>query len=74
MMPCKHSPSCVVSSNEGTQYCGACADLDYIAKMLRQAVDFAEAEGDFKPVRRWINELEKTINEPPTTRAAPDLC
>jgi len=38
-------------------------DLDYALKMLRQAIDFAEAEQDFRPVRKWANEVELAAKE-----------
>lgn len=32
--------------------------IDYAIKMLRQAIDFAESDGDFAPLRKWANEVE----------------
>jgi len=34
---------------------------DYAIKRLRQAVELAEIEGDFRPVRLAINDLEESI-------------
>jgi len=36
-------------------------ELNYALRMLRQALDFAEAEGDFAPARRWVNGVERAI-------------
>ena len=36
----------------------ACYDFDYAILLLRQAVDFAEIEDDFVPLRKWVNEVE----------------
>lgn len=36
-------------------------DLDYAIFRVRDAVDFAEKEGNFQPLRKWLYELEKTI-------------
>lgn len=33
-------------------------DFDYAILLLRQAVDFAEVERDFVPLRKWVNEVE----------------
>jgi hypothetical protein len=38
-------------------------DIEYIAEMIRQAADFAEIEKDFISLRKWIYELENTIEE-----------
>jgi len=38
-------------------------DLDYALEHLRQAIDYAEIEGDFWPARRWMIEVEKSIEE-----------
>ena len=35
-------------------------DFDYAILILRQAVDFAEIEGDFVPLRKWVNEVEES--------------
>ena len=35
-------------------------DFDYAILILRQAVDFAEIEGDFVPLRKWVNEIEES--------------
>lgn len=32
--------------------------LSYALEMLRKAIDFAEIEGDFKPLRKWMHEAE----------------
>jgi hypothetical protein len=36
---------------------------DYIMQMLRQATDFAEAEKDYVPLRKWIAEMEGNLQE-----------
>ena len=33
-------------------------DFDYTIQVLRQAIDFAELERDFVPLRKWVNEVE----------------
>ncbi len=33
-------------------------DFDYTIEVLRRAVDLAEIERDFIPLRKWINEVE----------------
>ena len=38
----------------------ACYDFDYAIESLRQAVDFAEIERDFVPLRKWVNDVEKS--------------
>ncbi len=38
----------------------ACYDFDNAMLILRQAVDFAEIEGDFVPLRKWVNEVEQS--------------
>jgi hypothetical protein len=38
-------------------------DPHYAVKMLRQAIDHAEAEGDFIPVRKWAGEIENIMIE-----------
>lgn len=38
----------------------ACYDFDYAILLLRQAVDFAEIEHDFVPLRKWANEVEQS--------------
>ena len=35
-------------------------DFDYTIKVLRQAIDFAEIEHDFVPLRKWVNEVEQS--------------
>jgi hypothetical protein len=35
-------------------------DFDYASESLRQAVDFAEIERDFVPLRKWVNEVEQS--------------
>ena len=41
----------------------ACYDFDYAILLLRQAVDFAEVERDFVPLRKWVNEVEQSGHE-----------
>lgn len=41
----------------------ACYDLDYALQRLRDAIDFAEIEHDFVPLRKWANEVEKSGRE-----------
>ena len=41
----------------------ACYDFDYAIRSLRQAVDFAEIEHDFIPLRKWVNEVERSGHE-----------
>jgi hypothetical protein len=36
----------------------ACYDFDYALHILRQAIDLAEIEHDFVPLRKWANEVE----------------
>ena len=38
-------------------------DFDYTIVLLRQAVDFAEIERDFVPLRKWVNEVEQSGHE-----------
>jgi hypothetical protein len=38
-------------------------DSDYALLMLRQAVDFAELENDFVPLRKWASEVEHSGQE-----------
>jgi hypothetical protein len=40
-----------------------CYDFDYAIRILRQAIDFAEIEHDFLPLRKWVNEVEETGHE-----------
>jgi hypothetical protein len=35
-------------------------DFDYTILILRQAIDFAEVEHDFVPLRKWVNEVEQS--------------
>jgi len=35
-------------------------DFDYAIELLRQAIDFAEVERDFVPLRKWVNEVEQS--------------
>ena len=35
-------------------------DFDYAMLILRQAVDFAEIEHDFVPLRKLVNEVEQS--------------
>ncbi len=41
----------------------ATQDFAYIVWMLRQAIDFAEMEQDFVPLRKWANKVERTGQE-----------
>jgi len=41
----------------------ACYDFDYAILLLRQAIDFAEIEHDFVPLRKWVNEVELSGHE-----------
>lgn len=41
----------------------ACYDMDYALQRLRDAIDFAEIEQDFVPLRKWVNEVEKSGRE-----------
>jgi hypothetical protein len=41
----------------------ACYDFDYAVQLLCQAVDFAEIEHDFVPLRKWVNEVEQSGHE-----------
>jgi hypothetical protein len=38
----------------------ACYDFDYAMQILIQAIDFAEIEHDFVPLRKWANEVEQS--------------
>ena len=38
-------------------------DFDYAIGSLRQAIDFAEIERDFIPMRKWTNEAEASGHE-----------
>lgn len=38
-------------------------DFDFAMQMLRHAVDFAEIEKDFIPLRKWANEVEASGHE-----------
>jgi len=40
-----------------------CYDFDYAVQLLRQAVDFAEIEHDFAPLRKWVNDVEQSGHE-----------
>jgi|GEM_PF-3055473 len=35
-------------------------DFDYTILILHQAIDFAEIEHDFVPLRKWVNEVEQS--------------
>jgi hypothetical protein len=35
-------------------------EFDYTILVLRQAIDFAEIERDFVPLRKWVNEIEQS--------------
>jgi hypothetical protein len=41
----------------------ACYDFDYAIQRLRQAIDFAEIERDFVPLRKMVNEVEASGHE-----------
>ena len=41
----------------------ACYDFDYAMWSLRQAIDFAEIEHDFIPLRKWANKVERSGHE-----------
>ena len=41
----------------------ACYDFDYAMQILRQAIDFAEIEHEFVPLRKWVNEVEQSGHE-----------
>jgi len=38
-------------------------EFDYTILLLRQAIDFAEIERNFVPLRKWINEVEQSGHE-----------
>ena len=38
-------------------------DFDYTIQVLRQAIDLAEIEHDFAPLRKWVNEVEQSGHE-----------
>jgi hypothetical protein len=38
-------------------------DFDYAILLLRQAIDFADIERDFIPLRKWANEVELSGHE-----------
>jgi hypothetical protein len=38
-------------------------DFDYAMQILRQAIDFAEIEHDFVPLRKWVNEVARSDHE-----------
>ena len=38
-------------------------DFDYTILILRQAIDFAEIENDFVPLRKWVNKVEQSGHE-----------
>ena len=35
--------------------------VEHCFRMVRQGIDFAEAEGNFNKARVWVNELERAI-------------
>jgi hypothetical protein len=37
--------------------------MDYALQRIRDAIDFAEIEQDFVPLRKWANEVEKPGRE-----------
>jgi hypothetical protein len=47
----------------------ACYDMDYTLQRLRKAIDFAQIEHDFVPLRKWANEVEKSGREIETIEA-----
>ena len=38
-------------------------DFYYTITILHQAIDFAEVERDFVPLRKWVNEVEQSGRE-----------
>lgn len=40
----------------------ACYDFDFAMLILRHAIDFAEIEQDFAPLRKWLNEVEQSCH------------
>ena len=38
-------------------------DFDYTILILHQAIDFAEIDGDFAPLRKCVNEVEESGHE-----------
>jgi hypothetical protein len=38
-------------------------DIFYAIEMLRQAIDYAEADGDFRQARKWANEVEYSAEQ-----------
>lgn len=38
-------------------------DFNYTILILRQAIDLAEIEHDFAPLRKWVNEVDVSGNE-----------
>ena len=44
----------------------ACYDFNYTVQLLRHAVDFAEIEHDFAPLRKLVNEVRN-----PATKQKP---
>jgi hypothetical protein len=47
----------------------ACYDFDYAMQILRQAIDYAEIEHDFVPLRKCVNEVEQSGHEAKTIEA-----
>ncbi len=41
----------------------ACYEMDYALQRLRHAIDFAEIEHDFIPLRKMANEVELSCRE-----------
>ena len=41
----------------------ACHYFNYAIRSLRLAIDFAEIENDFIPLRKWVNEVEQSGHE-----------
>jgi hypothetical protein len=44
-------------------------DFDYAIQILRQAIDLAEIEHDFVPLRKWVDEVEQSGREMRTIEA-----
>ncbi len=37
-------------------------EFSYAIKMLRQAIDYAQKDGDFQPALAWVNHVEAAYN------------
>ena len=44
--PCGHPAACIVSSDEGTSYCGWCADVARLREACEFALSYAKGEWD----------------------------